>query len=174
MRLNKSQKEAFVRSVMHDIPEIDYDEQAQKIGIAALEKLIPKNVQEFAAKNPSWIQRHAYGTPRHLRDIYFICPETYSDLEHRLIQKDAEAWAKLVELGELAEKQKDERSKIRSKLTGIIESCSTLGAAKKRLPEFGKYLPSEANVATANLPVANLIADLNRMGWPKTKTKENK
>ena len=169
MRLNKRQKEAFVRAVMHDVPVVDHDEQAQKIGLAALEKLIPKDIQEFAKKHPHWIQRIAYDTPRNLRGIFFICPERWDERDSGLVKKDPSAWDQLVKLGEAAGKQMDERSKMESQLRGIIESCSTLEAAKKRLPEFEKYLPTEANPVTANLPVANLVADLNRMGWPKTK-----
>ena len=38
-------------------------------------------------------------------------------------------------------------------------------------PEFEKYLPSEAQ-PTKNLPaLANVVADLSKLGWPKNATK---
>ena len=36
------------------------------------------------------------------------------------------------------------------------------------LPEFEKYLPAERDVTgTVNLPVANVLAELTNLGWPK-------
>lgn len=60
---------------------------------------------------------------------------------------------------------------LKAKLTAAIAACFTLKQAKERLPEFVKYLPTDRDsTGTSNLPaVANLVADLVQLGWPKDK-----
>lgn len=173
MRLNKSQKDAFVRAVMHDVPSVDYDEKAKEVVIASLNKIIPKEVFEFYKKFPDWQYVYYYLTPSHLSNVVYMFPHglRIADYGGSVVRdEDPEAWAMLVEFSEAAQKQSAERSNMEDQLRGIINSCSTLASAKKRLPEFEKYLPQEASVAS-NLPVANLVSDLNKMGWPKSKSK---
>jgi hypothetical protein len=43
-----------------------------------------------------------------------------------------------------------------------------------RLPEFEKYFPAEDAPISKNLPaLANMVADLTKLGWPKGKTSTN-
>jgi hypothetical protein len=65
-------------------------------------------------------------------------------------------------------KAEDEtRYKAERSLAGVVEACSTLKQLKERLPEFTKYYPTE-EAPTANLPaLANVVADLSKLGWPK-------
>jgi hypothetical protein len=52
-------------------------------------------------------------------------------------------------------------------LNSAIMSCTTLAALKKTFPEFEKYYPTEEQ-PTKNLPaLANVVADLTKLGWPK-------
>jgi hypothetical protein len=52
-------------------------------------------------------------------------------------------------------------------LKGVIESCSSLKQLNERLPEFKKYFPTEEK-PVANLPaLANVVAELSKLGWPK-------
>jgi phosphoglycolate phosphatase-like HAD superfamily hydrolase len=71
---------------------------------------------------------------------------------------------------ELAQKYKDEDKKVsdaRRSLQGAIEACSTYKQLMTRLPEFEKYYP-KPDAPTANLPaLANVVADLSKLGWPK-------
>jgi len=54
-----------------------------------------------------------------------------------------------------------------SNLNSAIMSCGTLAALKKTFPEFEKYYPTEEQ-PTKNLPaLANVVADLSKLGWPK-------
>jgi hypothetical protein len=64
-------------------------------------------------------------------------------------------------------KEEDERSAMKHKLTHAFEGIRTLKAALKTFPEFKKYMPTEAE-PTKNLPaLANVMADLSKLGWPK-------
>ena len=63
--------------------------------------------------------------------------------------------------------KKKERDDAHAKLSAIVNGCTTLAQLKKLLPEFISYFPTEAE-PTKNLPaVANMVADLSKLGWPK-------
>ena len=169
MRLIKSQKEAFVRAVIQDIPVIDFNQQCREIMEKSLKKIIPKHVQDFAAKNPGWIELGYYSTPSSFNNFAFIMPCSHHN-EYRnsyiVRDKDAEAWQKLVELGNLEQEQKQKIKQVERQLQGVIYSCTTLKQALEQLPEFKKYLPSEEE-PSKNLPVANIVSELNALGFPK-------
>ena len=164
MRLIKSQKEAFVRAVIQDIPVIDFNQQCREIMEKSLKKIIPKHVQDFAAKNPGWIELGYYSTPSSFSNFAFIMPRSHHTYIVR--DKDAEAWQKLVELGNLEQEQKQKIKQVERQLQGAIYSCTTLKQALEQLPEFKKYLPSEEE-PSKNLPVANIVSELNALGFPK-------
>lgn len=169
MRLIKSQKEAFVRAVIQDIPVIDFNQQCREIMEKSLKKIIPKHVQDFAAKNPGWIEHGYYSTPSSFSNFAFIMPCSHHN-EYRnsyiVRDKDDEAWQKLVELGNLEQEQKQKIKQVERQLQGAIYSCTTLKQALEQLPEFKKYLPSEEE-PSKNLPVANIVSELNALGFPK-------
>jgi hypothetical protein len=77
-------------------------------------------------------------------------------------------------IDELAQKYKDEDRAVNDAqcaLRGAIEACSTYKQLMTRLPEFEKYYP-KPDAPTANLPaLANVVADLSKLGWPKGVTK---
>jgi hypothetical protein len=65
--------------------------------------------------------------------------------------------------------QAAEREALQNKLTQTIHSINTVKQAHDLMPEFAKYLP-EVVEKTKQLPaVANLVADLNKAGWPPKK-----
>lgn len=48
-------------------------------------------------------------------------------------------------------------------------ACKTLKQARERLPEFEKYPPKDVEKSPTMLPaLANLVADLTKVGWPAT------
>ena len=169
MRLIKSQKEAFVRAVIQDIPVIDFNQQCREIMEKSLKKIIPKNIQDFSAKNQGWIGLGYYSTPASFSNFAFIMPDSYDNEwknSYIVRDKDAEAWQKLIELGNLAEEQKQKIKQVQRQLQVVIDSCTTLKQAVEQLPEFKKYLPSEEQ-PSKNLPVANIVSELNALGFPK-------
>lgn len=168
MRLIKSQKEAFVRAVIQDIPVIDFNQQCREIMEKSLKKIIPKHVQDFAAKNPGWIKLGYYSTPSSFSNFAFIMPDSHRNEYSIVRDKDNEAWQKLVELGNLEQEQKQKIKQVERQLQCVIDSCTTLKQALEQLPEFKKYLPSEE--PSKNLPAANIVSELNALGFPKKGT----
>jgi len=58
-----------------------------------------------------------------------------------------------------------ERNALFSSIKGIAYGCSTLRQLKEALPELEKYMPKE-DAPTRNLPaVANVVADMVKLGW---------
>lgn len=166
MRLTATDKDAFVRAVMDDVPEIDYNEIARNKIAAKINELMPPMVKEAMNKHPEWLSTPAYtNTPFHLTGCYIFAPSGFD-----IAKQHPELWAELIELGNANQKQNLARYELEMKVRGLIRTCSTLKTATERLPEFVKYLPADRDASgTKNLPVANLVSDLIDAGWPKHK-----
>lgn len=166
MRLTKNDKKAFVRAVMDDVPQVDYNEQARKLVMDWAISIMPPVVRQAYGEHPEYFENNYAGTPAGLFGAYV----PVSEESRNIAKRDPEFWQQLVALGG---KNKEQDTKIRElecKVRGIIESCSTLKTALERLPEFAKYLPADRDGGKiTNLPVANTVTDLINAGWPKHK-----
>lgn len=160
MKLTKTDREAFVRAVMDDVPQVDYDEQAKKLATSLALASIPKRIQDVYndKEQRSYLSRPYIGLPHPLQAFY--------GPPHEGVE-----FYKNDELKALAAKLADQnaaREALRLDITSMIAACSTLKQAEERLPEFAKYLPAErGSSGLANLPVANVVASLTKAGWPK-------
>lgn len=169
MKLTKSDRDAFVRAVMDDVPQVDYDEEAKKLAQAALLDAMPKKVRAAYDAHPEYFKSKSVETPYHLRDLHvFGVPDSGG---YGCLRTDSfiEVWAELQHLAERKDAQKEKLSRLREKLAAVIGGCSTLKQAQERLPEFIKYLPADrTGTGVSGLPVvANVVADLTAAGWPK-------
>ena len=165
MRLIKSDKEAFVRSVLDDVPQIDYQAQVNKlVNDWAISKL-PEQLAECYAKHSHYFEHNYFSTPGGLSNVYIVTP----NLVYNGKDVAPKLWGKLVEIADLKKEQSKKLDELESKLWATIDGCTTLKKAQERLPEFIKYLPTEREyTGTMNLPaVANLVTDLMVAGWPK-------
>jgi hypothetical protein len=161
MNLTKSDREAFVRAVMDDVPMVDYDEQVGKLLTAAALEMLPEPVRGVYKTHREWIATKFIYPPPGLRGHALAVKSQRSVEEHAV-------WKEVGELSRQACIQNDARRTLQQKLKATIEACRTLKQAQRMLPEFEKYLPKERGVTgTTNLPVANLVAELTELGWPK-------
>lgn len=166
MRLTKEDKQAFVRAVMDDVPSVDYDEQVRtrlkEWGFSALPPILKAAASEF----PDYFETRYIPTPIGCPGAFVICPpHLCGPCFERAVP---EVWAELVVIGEKQIAQSKAHAELRSKVTALINSCTTLKQAQERLPEFAKYLPANRDGSfIANLPVANTLVDLQKAGWPK-------
>lgn len=167
MRLTKTDKEAFVRAVMDDVPKHDFDEMAKLMVIGHFKKVLPKEIVAILddKKLRGYIDSNYVGMPREIDGFYTrYRPLGFQGWGH--LPNDVKI--RLEELCTFKEEQTAKRDALRSQVTGMIEPVTTLKAALAKLPEFAKYLPAEREVTgTVNLPVANVVAELNKAGWPK-------
>lgn len=165
MRLTKSDKDAFVLAVVQDIPKIDYQEQIRSLVYEDSIAQLPEKVQAIARdktlshylETGTFWRSHAVGSIR----VFEARGGGFN------ISKEAQA--KLDKLTELHNEQDKRLNEAAAKLRGAIEPCTTLKIALERLPEFETYLPKQQE-KTVYLPsIANLCADLSKLGWPKDK-----
>lgn len=169
MRLNKYDKEAFVKAVIDDIPSIDYNEQVRSKMKAFGLSTLPADLLPMAKKCPGYFGTTCLYTPDGCPNVNVICNVNLFGYSNEWKSKHPEMWAELVKIGKLNRQQNEARNAMRAKISAIIDGCGTLKTAKERLPGFEKYLPVDREShGTTNLPVANIVADLTNLGWPKS------
>jgi hypothetical protein len=165
MKLTNYHRQAFVSSVMNDVPKVDYQRQFQA---AVEEDMIavahPKIAAVLKDKNLRHVLFSGYHRASPKSGSGLSSVSTYRDYEPS--NKAATVFA---EISELAKLQKEKRNELEAMVTGVIKSCSTLKDAQERLPEFVKYLPEEATKGTMLPAIANLAAELMKAGWPAGK-----
>lgn len=166
-RLTKYQRQAFVEAIMQDVPTIDYEAQAHKVVKDAALAILPPQVRAIADNKElshylettnHWFGYHQGGFSS-VQVFQGRCTNYLTD----------EVQKQLDDIVAMADAQNERLNDMRAKLRGAIEACTTDKMARERLPEFIKYLP-EAEEKTPYLPaIANLVADLTRLGWPEDK-----
>ena len=156
MRLNKYQKSAIVSAIMDDVPGIDTVARAKKVNAEILKAMSPA-VRKLAKTHPNALRTNSvkYADPNREWGYGTVIGDVDDDTIRKIIEPfEAEA---------------REYEEMRRRLKATIEGCTTLKQLKDSMPEFAKYFPTETE-PTKNLPVVtNLVTDLMKLGWPKTK-----
>ena len=154
MKFNKLTKQAIVRAIIQDIPPIDKEARAKAIHEAIAKAMSPE-VRKLFKTHPAALRTAsvAYTNPhRHWGNDVVVGDLTNDQI--RAITKPYET-------------QEEERGQAERKLAYAFEGINTLKQALTTFPEFKKYYPTEAE-PTKNLPaLANVMADLSKLGWPK-------
>ena len=167
MKLTRTDKDAFISAVIQDIPKVDYQEQyralLQEDAIAQLPAKIQaiardKELRHFLRTGVIWGRGNMSSVAVYEgHGTNFKPTPAVSEKVDQLIQLRREQGQRLEDM--------------RLKLNAAIAPCATLKMALERLPEFAKYLP-EAREKSVYLPsIANLVADLSTLGWPKDQAK---
>lgn len=159
MKIDKYAKQAIVKAIMADVPKVDKVKRKEERQ-AAIVKVMSPAVRKVYKAAPNALRTHCVG------DVIY-----------------AERWdARYVIVGDVDSKVIDSlvapyeaedqvMRDAQAALRGAIEACNTLKQLNDRFPEFKKYFPT-AQTATANLPaLANVVANLSKLGWPKGESK---
>lgn len=160
MRLTISDRSAFVRAVMDDVPKVDYEElYRKKLQQWCIDNL-PDDLRPLYAKYPD----HFYTNSRMCVRYQYVTTVGRKDPN-----TDKGFVAEMRKLVADWEQQDEAREKLEAKLQAAINGCSTLKQARERMPEFEKYLPKERDgKINRSMPaIANIVADLAAAGWPK-------
>ena len=154
-RITKWDKEAIVKAIMADVPVPDKKKRKEELQAAVVKAMSPE-ARKLYKNCPDALRTKCIGE--------LIYDGTWSSRD--IIVGDVKDNV----VDTLTQKYKDEDRKLsdaRYSLKGAIEACNTLKQLETRLPEFKKYYPTAAKPA-ANLPaLANVVADLSKLGWPK-------
>ena len=160
MRLTNTIRTAFVTAAMHDVPTVDYEEQAQKLSRATLTAALPPAVQKLIkdAATEQYVNREYIAMPMRFSNFYH-----YASRNNNNVLKDQ--FPALHAQNELQFKALRE---LRIKLQACADAATTRKALVEMLPEFEKYLPEDEAKANRQLPVvANVVSDFVKAGWPK-------
>ena len=165
MKLTNYIRDAFVSSVMNDVPTIDYTEQAFKVFMPAYLAMLPDSVQDV------W---HDPKTREYLRTSYAsLCGQSFVTPAlggYNNIPKPVSVTDKLDAINALHKAQSDSMSSLRAKIKGAAYACNTTKQLRELLPEFERYLPAEEEKTLRSLPaVQNIVADFVKAGWPDKK-----
>lgn len=153
MKLTKLHKEAIVRAIMQDTPAIDKVKRGEEIVNAIVKAMSPEVRKLYKSK------------PTALRRASVPYTNQYSNWGEIVVGDVTKEQIELITAP--YKKQEEERSAMHRKLTGAFEGINTLKQALTAFPEFKKYYPTEME-PTKNLPaLANVVADLSKLGWPK-------
>lgn len=160
MKLNKYTKQAIVRAIMNDVPKPDKTKRHATVQATIVKAMSPECRKVYNKTPKALVTQHIGDT------TYDGCNwHTREIIKGDVPEDKIKAALKPYEAEDEAYRTAQHQLKM------AIEGCSTLNAIKKAFPEFEKYLPTEAQ-PTKNLPaLANVVADLSKLGWPKNTTK---
>lgn len=169
MKLTNAMRDTFVRHVMQDVPEIDYQAELQKVAEAHVCEKLPKEITKIfknaslkgfiAISNMSFRSQSG----RYLSANIPI----YSD--YSSVKSDLLLLPEFADLLTKHDKQTETRISLKYKVEQSIQSVSTVKQALELMPAFAKYLPKQGETISKLTPavIANLAADLSASGWPK-------
>lgn len=161
MKIDKYVRQSIVKAIMADVPKPDKAKRRQDLQ-AAIVKAMSPNVRKVFKESPGALKTSYFG------DLTY---DNVSWSSRELVIGDVAEQT----LNELAKPYRDEDEAIsaaRCKLQGAIEGCTTRKALMTRLPEFEKYFPAETAPLSKSVPaLANVVADLSKLGWPKGESK---
>jgi hypothetical protein len=168
MKLTKLDREAFVASVLSDVPTVDYSELIRKTVQQKAVALLPVAARTFHKTYPHLVRLVTlYQLPVRCGTVNVVGES--GDLVLKAMQADSEFWASLEKMSSDARAQVAARDALENKLAAAIGACTTLEQAHERMPEFAKYLKN-VPVADRSVPVvADLVASLTAAGWPAGK-----
>ena len=153
MKLTNYDREAIVRAIMLDVPKIDKEKRGVAIQAAIVKAMSPE-CRKLYNKAPDALRTHFVG-------------DLISEYGRREVVRGDVLDSTVKEI--LAPYHAEDRAlyETRIKLAAAIKACTTLKGLQTRLPEFKKYFPNQDPKST-NLPaIANVVADLSKLGWPK-------
>lgn len=153
MKLTKYTKQAIVSSIMNDVPKPD-DAKIKADIQAAMVKAMSPDIRKLFKAKPTALKLERISYEVGAAWAFDVIVADLRDMEVREVLKPFKA-------------AHEERKRIKEQIRYAIEVCTTLKQLTERLPEFKQYYPTEAK-PTVNLPaLANIVADLSKLGWPK-------
>jgi hypothetical protein len=166
MNLNKYHRQAIVLAIIQDIPRPALraaEARAQKIIDEDIAATLPKSIAAAwkDGKARAWLDLDSHHATelmvpaRHIRELGLsvVCPQT-------------QRWT-CYALSEAA------RPEYNALLQAAVDEYAAVGGVRTRkafieqFPEFEKYAPSETGKGSLLPAIANVVADLSRLGWPK-------
>ena len=166
MRLSTSMRLAFVRAVMDDVPFVDYDEQLRQLAQKTVDSYRPAALVRALDLDPSiqdWLNRDYQYIHKYQKSFCLVGSKQSLDR----LNADPDFTQAAQNLRKQQQAQLEQRSALETKLKASAQACQTRAQLAKTLPEFEKYLPTEAGNSKCLPALANLMSDFMAAGWPK-------
>ena len=153
MKLTKYDKQAIVRAIMMDVPKPDKTKRKDAIQAAVVKAMSPECRKLYNKTPDALIRYYVGGIIEEWSQREIIRGDVSEGIIKALIKPYID--------------EEDARTKAESDLHNAVQACTTLKMLETRLPEFKKYFPT-VEAPTKNLPaLANVVAGLSKLGWPK-------
>ena len=160
MKIDKYVRQSIVKAIMADVPKPNKTKRRADLQ-ATLVKAMSPAVRKVFKESPGALKTE------HVGDLTY---DGTWDSRHVIV---GDVTGEMVK--KIIQPYVDEDDSIyaaHNKLRGAVDSCTTRKQLMDRLPEFEKYFPAEGVPISKNLPaLANVAADLSKLGWPKQATK---
>jgi len=171
MRLTNYIRDAYIRSVMQDVPKKEFDEEIRSLVSKDLISQLPIEIKTIweANKLRGWLEPSTAYFGESSIGVTYPCDR--SDRWNRPAPKLTPAGKKAFDkLDSEYVQQKKTLKELEDKVKGAAYGCKTREQLAKLIPEFEKYLPEDEPAAIKTLPiVANTMSDFVKAGWPKDK-----
>lgn len=164
MKLSQSMKERIVAKIMADVPQHDYQAEADKTILPIAIARLPMHVQRlYKSEHRSYL--HFYSVRPSGGGVYISIPTTgWIQAGHTIGVLGEEGAAEFDRLGKAAIAQKVRRKELQRELMGNIKSCTTVASFKAKFPNLAAYAP-EQEAPVANLPATQVFDNLAALGW---------
>lgn len=176
MKLTQQIRDAFIRGVMADVPQVDYSGQAKEIFLQAFVDQLPKEIRALYdnPKLKAYVNVcYQYEAPIPTEYHFARCsgfPCRLGELAVEVAKARIAVMEKILPLSEKEKEQSRVREDLVRTLTAVAMSCTTTKALANTLPEFAKYLPSEFEKAKHTLVVIQDVSKkFKEAGWPAGK-----
>lgn len=154
-RLTKWDKESIARAIINDVPKIDKEKRRADIQ-AALVKAMSPECRKIYNRTPNALRTVNLGDL-----IYTGCSWNSREVVAGDVPK-----ANVDAIIEPYQKEDSKRAEVGRNLKAAIMACSSVKQLNERLPEFKKYYPTMDKPVTTLPALANVVADLTKLGWP--------
>lgn len=169
------QRDAFIRSVLNETPQIDYDtlirNRLQEILVAKVDNKLQAIYKDKELRKHLGLSYVSFNGAK-----YFSAKLYFVDGEFSLKMLSKEEQEEIHKLLADYKDQDTDRNKLKEKLRGVIYSYTSIKKAHECMPEFAKYLPQYSKPESKQFyaPAINdLVTDLVKAGWPDKKGNKN-
>ena len=162
-QLTNYRRDAFINSVMNDVPHTDYREAIANVVTEHFVEKLPPAVRRVYDDTS---MRNFINLGRlRIKSGYYMVPsnDDAPDASPELI-------AKVQPLVDLKDRQDDKMHELRTQIKTVVYGCRTYKQLRDKLPEFEKYIPKGEQPPANELVVANVVTAFMEAGWPKGKS----
>lgn len=168
MKLSKYMKEAIVRKIIADIPERNFQAEAEALVLPAALSRLPAKVKAAweDSNTAAFVQTARLGTNCGALKVLIPARSSYLDTAEKIEAIGAETWAAFQALCAEYRAERWERHRLCATLEANFSRITTRKQFVERFPELEKYAPAEPEVL-ANLPATTDLMDtLKAAGLP--------